>query len=139
MYYCYQQTKKVDEEAELEVFKFAEDGFSFRWTKEGSRHQINTTDDRPNTLSFPSVREEDFGHYQCEVKDAAAGKVLLTLYKALYKEELSLCPRVCTYLQSFVSHLFPARMNTTRMNKESRCNSTESIVKRPSSGLIVFL
>ena len=39
------------------------------------------------TMSFPSVREEDFGHYQCEVKDAAAGKVLLTVYRALYKKE----------------------------------------------------
>ena len=44
---------------------------------------------KPNTVSFPSVREEDFGHYQCEVKDAAAGKVLLTLYTALYKEDTS--------------------------------------------------
>ena len=60
------------------MLKFAEDGFSFHWSKEGSRRQIKTTDDRPNTVSFPSVREEDFGHYQCEVKDAAAGKVLST-------------------------------------------------------------
>ncbi|XP_064407679.1 uncharacterized protein LOC135352420 [Halichondria panicea] len=72
---------------ELKVLKFAEDGFSFHWSKEGSRRQIKTTDDRPNTVSFASVREEDFGHYQCEVKDAAAGKVLLTLYTALYKED----------------------------------------------------
>ncbi|XP_064387346.1 uncharacterized protein LOC135335731 [Halichondria panicea] len=72
---------------ELEVLKFAEDGFSFHWSKEGSRRQIKTTDDQPNTVSFRSVREEDFGHYQCEVKDAAAGKVLLTLYTALYKHQ----------------------------------------------------
>ncbi len=83
------QTKKVGEEAELEVLKFTEEGFSFHWTKEGSRRQIKTTDDWPKALSFPSVREEDFGHYQCEVKDAAAGKVLLTVYRALYKEETS--------------------------------------------------
>ncbi len=111
------------------MLKFSKDGFSFHWTKEG---QIKTSDDRPNTLSFPSVREEDFGHYQCEVKDSATGKVVLTLYKALYKEELSLCPRICAYLQSFVSHLFSAEMK-----KESRSNSNESIVKTPSSGLIV--
>ncbi|XP_064385874.1 uncharacterized protein LOC135334561 isoform X3 [Halichondria panicea] len=74
---------------ELEVLKFAEDGFFFHWSKEGSRRQIKTTDDQPNTVSFPSVREEDFGHYQCEVKDAVAGKVLLTLYTALYKDESS--------------------------------------------------
>ena len=94
------QTKKVGEEAELEVLKFSKDSFSFHWIKEG---QIKTTDDRPNTLSFPSVKEEDFGHYQCEVKDAAAGKVLLTLYTALYKEEPSqLSLHVCrTYVPSF--------------------------------------
>ncbi len=74
---------------ELEVLKFAEDGFSFHWSKEGSRRQIKTTDEQPNTLSFRSVSEEDFGHYQCEVKDAAAGKVILTLYTALYKENTS--------------------------------------------------
>ena len=74
---------------ELEVLKFAEDGFSFHWSKEGSRRQIKTTVDQPNTVSFPSVREDDFGHYQCEVKDAAAGKVLLTLYTALYKQDTS--------------------------------------------------
>ncbi|XP_064385997.1 uncharacterized protein LOC135334642 isoform X2 [Halichondria panicea] len=51
---------------ELEVLEFAEDGFSFHWTKEGSRRQIKTTDDQPNTVNFQSVREEDFGHYQCE-------------------------------------------------------------------------
>ncbi len=79
----------VGEQAKLEVLKFADDGFSFHWTKEGSKRQIKTSDDQPNTVSFLSVREEDFGHYQCEVKDAAAGKVLLTLYTALYKEETS--------------------------------------------------
>ncbi len=80
------QTKKVGEETKLEVLKFSKDSFSFHWIKEG---QIKTTDDQPNTLSFPSVKEEDFGHYQCEVKDAAAGKVLLTVYRALYKEKTS--------------------------------------------------
>ncbi|XP_064407459.1 uncharacterized protein LOC135352216 isoform X2 [Halichondria panicea] len=74
---------------ELEVLKFAEDGFSFHWSKEGSSRQIKTPDDQPNTVSFQRVREEDFGHYQCEVKDAAAGKVLLTLYTALYKHQSS--------------------------------------------------
>ncbi|XP_064389126.1 uncharacterized protein LOC135337154 [Halichondria panicea] len=107
------KTKKVGEEAELEVLKFAEEGFSFHWTKEGSRRQIKTTDDQPNTLSFPSVREEDFGHYQCEVKDAAAEKVLLTLYRALYKEESS-------------------EFSSERI-EEPKSNDTKSIVKTPSS------
>ncbi|XP_064389438.1 uncharacterized protein LOC135337431 isoform X7 [Halichondria panicea] len=104
------KTKKVGEEAELEVLKFSKDSFSFHWIKEG---QIKTTDDRPNTLSFPSVKEEDFGHYQCEVKDAAAGKVLLTLYTALYKEE-------------------PSEFSTEK-NEEPKSNDTKSIVKTPSS------
>ncbi|XP_064389447.1 uncharacterized protein LOC135337439 [Halichondria panicea] len=107
------KTKKVGEEAELEVLKFAEDGFFFHWTKEGYRRQIKTTDDRPNTLSFLGVREEDFGHYQCEVKDAAAGKVLLTLYTALYKED--------------------TKEFSTKRNEEPKNNSTKSIVKTPSS------
>ena len=132
------QTKKVGEEAELEVLKFTEDGFSFHWTKEGYRRQIKTTDDRPNTLSFPSVREEDFGHYQCEVKDAAAGKVLLTLYTALYKEEtsqLALSYATLTF-NLFTSHYTLAEFSTKR-NEEPRSNGTNSIVKTPLSGLIV--
>ena len=78
------------------------------------------------------MREENFGHYQCEVKDAATGKVCLTLYKALYKEELSLCPPVSAYLQS---PIFTAA--SAEMNKELTSNGTKSIVKTPSSGLVV--
>ena len=62
--------------------------FSFDWSKVGDDNTAPVPS-KPNTVSFPSVREEDFGHYQCEVKDAAAGKVLLTLYTALYKEDTS--------------------------------------------------
>ncbi len=62
--------------------------FSFDWSKVGD-DDTAPVPSKPNILSFQSVREEDFGHYQCEVKDAAAGKVLLTLYTALYKEETS--------------------------------------------------
>ncbi len=118
------QTKKVGEEAELEVLKFAEDGFFFHWTKEGYRRQIKTTDDRPNTLSFPGVREEDFGHYQCEVKDAAAGKVLLTLYTALYKKDTSQLALRCMphlYVQSFFMLL---EEFSTKRNEEPKNNST---------------
>ena len=85
----HKQHVSLGSSTELEVLKFAEGGFSFHWTKEGSRRHIKTTDDRPNTLSFQSVSEEDFGHYQCEVKDQAAGKVVLNLYIALYKEKTS--------------------------------------------------
>ncbi len=49
----------------LEVLKFAEGSFSFHWTKEGSRRQIKTTDE-PNTVTFQSVYEEDFGHSRTE-------------------------------------------------------------------------
>ncbi|XP_064389177.1 uncharacterized protein LOC135337211 [Halichondria panicea] len=106
------KTKKVGEETKLEVLKFSKDSFSFHWIKEG---QIKTTDDRPNTLSFPSVREEDFGHYQCEVKDTAAGKVLLTVYRALYKEKTNEI--------------------STKRNEEPKSYDTTStsIVKMPSS------
>ena len=62
--------------------------FSFDWNKVEDDGTAPVPS-KPNTLSFLSVREEDFGHYQCEVKDAAAGKVLFTLYTALYKDESS--------------------------------------------------
>ena len=69
--------------AKLEVLKFAEDDFSFHWTKEGSRQQIKTTSE-PNVLTFQSVSEEDLGYYRCEVKEA--GRVVLTIYRALYMD-----------------------------------------------------
>ena len=73
------------------MLKFARksvDQFSFDWSKVGDDDTALVLS-KPNTVSFQSVREEDFGHYQCEVKDAAAGKVLLTLYTALYKHQSS--------------------------------------------------
>ena len=68
----------------LEVLKFAEDDFSFHWTKEGSRHQIKTTGES-NVLTFKSVSEKDLGYYRCVVKEA--GRVVLTVYRALYRDE----------------------------------------------------
>ena len=67
--------------AELKVLEYADDEFSFHWTKEGSGRQIKTT----SVLTFLSVSEEDLGYYRCEVKEA--GKMVLTVYKALFKEE----------------------------------------------------
>ena len=64
------------------MFKFAEDEFSFHWTKVGSKRQIQTTSE-PNVLTFQSVSEKDLGYYRCEVMEA--GKVVLTIYRALYK------------------------------------------------------
>ena len=71
--------------AELEVVKYADDDFSFNWTKEGFRRQIETT----SILAFQSVSEEDLGYYQCEVKEAKS--VVLTVYRALYREESNTC------------------------------------------------
>ena len=70
--------------AELEVLKYAEEEFSFHWTKEDSKRQIKTTSE-PNVLTFQSVSKEDLGYYRCEVREA--GKVVLTVYRALYKDE----------------------------------------------------
>ena len=69
----------------LEVLKWTEDEFFFQWTKEGSRHQIKVTNHEPNVLTFQSVSDEDFSYYRCEVKKA--GKVVLTVYRALFKDE----------------------------------------------------
>ena len=66
---------------DLEVLKFAEDGFSFNWIKVGSRCQLNQSL-YPNVLSFSRVGENDLGYYRCDVKER--GKVVLTVYRALY-------------------------------------------------------
>ena len=73
--------------ATLEVLKFAfaETDFSFIWTKNGSRCQIQTA--QPNVLTFNEICEEDFGYYQCEVKKAE--RVVITVYRALLKEQCS--------------------------------------------------
>ena len=72
--------------ANLEVLKFAEDEFSFCWTREGSRRQLKTTSE-PNVLTFESVSEKDLGFYRCEVKEAE--RVVLTVFRALYRHESS--------------------------------------------------
>ena len=69
------------------MLKFAKlDLFSFCWSKEGCKRQINTTAE-PNVLTFQSISEKDYGYYRCEVKEA--DKVVLTVYKALYKDEFT--------------------------------------------------
>ena len=70
----------------LEVLKFAENDFSFHWTKEGSRCQIQSAT-QPNVLTFNRVCEGDYGYYRCEVKEA--GRVVLTVYRALFEEQCS--------------------------------------------------
>ena len=66
--------------------------FSFNWSKVGIDDTQPPADDcKPNILTFKSVREEDLGYYQCEVKEMKAGKmvVVLTVYRALYEDTLS--------------------------------------------------
>ena len=75
--------------AELEVLKFTLDEFTFHWTKYGSKAQIKIASE-PNTLSFQSVSEKDFGYYRCDVKDS--GKVVLTVFRALYNTTCHLSP-----------------------------------------------
>ena len=87
------QTVSIGQSASLGVLKFMKgqslERFSFNWSKVGiddtqppTTHHCN-----PNYLTFQSVSEEDLDYYQCEVKEA--GKVVLTVYRALYKDALS--------------------------------------------------
>ena len=69
---------------DLEVLKFADDGFHFNWTKVGSKRQFYPSI-YPNVLSFSRISEDDLGYYRCDVKER--GKVVLTVYRALYREE----------------------------------------------------
>ena len=85
---CHLQPATLDESADLEVLKYAEDDFSFHWTKEGSRRQVKTTCE-PNVLTFQSVSEKDLGYYRCEVIEAES--VVLIVYRALYRDESNTC------------------------------------------------
>ena len=69
----------------LEVLKFARANFTYTWSKEGSHQLIQTNSIKPNTLTFKNIKEEDLGYYRCEVKEA--GRVVLVLYRALYRHE----------------------------------------------------
>ena len=72
----------------LEVLKYNNNRFSFHWTKMGPRpHSEIRTTSEPNVLSFQCVREEDLGYYRCEVKHE--GKLVLTVYRALYSSKFS--------------------------------------------------
>ena len=68
-------------DAQLEVLKFATNGFTFHWNKIGSTHP-NQVGTGCNILTFEKVSEKDLGDYQCVVKER--GKVVLTLYRILY-------------------------------------------------------
>ena len=90
MYFTFSSLQPValGSSAKLEVLKFNEsDGdFSFHWTKvTGPKN--TTTSVTSNELSIENICEGDFGYYRCEVKEA--GKVVLTLYRALYRQDSS--------------------------------------------------
>ena len=92
------QTASIGLSASLEVLQFMKGQslktFSFNWSKVGDDDtQLSIHHSKPNMLTFQSVSEEDLDYYQCEVKEA--GKVVLTVYRALYEGELS---KFCTYM-----------------------------------------
>ncbi|XP_064401929.1 uncharacterized protein LOC135347799 isoform X6 [Halichondria panicea] len=82
------KTVSIGQSASLEVFRFIKGQslktFSFNWSKVGDDDTQLSTHHRK--LTFQSVSEEDLDYYQCEVKEA--GKVVLTVYRALYKDTL---------------------------------------------------
>ncbi|XP_064391903.1 uncharacterized protein LOC135339643 isoform X3 [Halichondria panicea] len=83
----------IGQSASLGVLRFMKgkslERFSFNWSKVGidDTQPPTTHHCKPNNLTFQSVSEEDLDYYQCEVKEA--GKVVLTVYRALYKGENS--------------------------------------------------
>ena len=89
--------------ASLEVLKFTVNDFSFHWTKEGSRRQIQTA--QPNVVTFNGICEEDYGYYRCEVKEA--GRVVITVYRGLFKEQSSV---------NSTEHLEPLVLSTSSIN-----------------------
>ena len=91
VWYFAVQPATVGGSAALEVLKQvrrrALKRFSFDWTIVGDDTPPPVDPSKPNVLTFPSVDEEDLDYYKCEVKEA--GKVVLTVYRALYKDEPS--------------------------------------------------
>ncbi len=87
------QIVSIGQSASLGVLRFIKEQslkrFSFNWSKVGmdDTQPPTTHHCKPNNLTFQSVSEEDLDYYQCEVKEA--GKVVLTIYRALYKDALS--------------------------------------------------
>ena len=86
------QAVSVGQSVSLGVLRFMKrqslERFSFNWSKVGDDDTKPPTHHcKPNILTFQSVSEEDLDYYQCEVKEA--GKVVLTVYRALYEDALS--------------------------------------------------
>ena len=82
------QTACIGQSASLSVLKYAGKllkNSSLEWTKIGDDLPPPVNPRRANVLTFQSVDDEDFGHYECEVKEA--GKTVLTIYQVLSKHE----------------------------------------------------
>ncbi len=117
------QAVSIGQSASLGVLRFMKrqslERFSFNWSKVGDEDtQPPTHHFKPNILTFQSVSEEDLDYYQCEVKEA--GKVVLTVYRALYKDELStFSVGVYLYLYYYYSHYSHRRILKTSWSEET--------------------
>ena len=117
------QAVSIGQSASLGVLRFMKrqslERFSFNWSKVGHEDtQPPTHHFKPNILTFQSVSEEDLDYYQCEVKEA--GKVVLTVYRALYKDELSkFSVGVYLYLHYYYSHYSHRRILKTSWSEET--------------------
>ena len=103
------QIASIGQSASLGVLRFMKgqslERFSFNWSKVGidDTQPPTTHHCKPNNLTFQSVSEEDLDYYQCEVKEA--GKVVLTVYRALYKDAFSkftMCQTFCFLPNTYV-------------------------------------
>ena len=125
--------------AKLKVLEYAEDEFSFHWTKEGSRRQIKTTSE-PNVLTFQSVSKEDLGYYRCEVREA--GKVVLTVYRALYKDESTIQKSKFSLLATGLYFIVFSCMHVLGGTKREKVLSSQT-EKRPrmelTPGIIIII
>ena len=106
------QIASIGQSASLGVLRFMKgkslERFSFNWSKVGidDTQPPTTHHCKPNNLTFQSVSEEDLDYYQCEVKEA--GKVVLTVYRALYKGKFNTynVPALICFSASDYYHIF---------------------------------
>ena len=76
---------------------------------------VRSSDDQPNTLSFQSVREEDFGHCQSEVKESYPHSLHSSLHvQKIAKWVLSI---LHSYMYMHKTIFFQLRWNLYRESK----------------------
>ena len=126
----------IGSSAEVKALKFAEDSFVFKWTEEDSRDSISTT----NVLTFQSVSEEDLAYYRCEVREA--GKVVLTVYRVLYKDESTIQKSKFTLLATGLYFIVFSCMHVLGGIKREKVLSSQT-EKRPrlelTPGIIIII